>query len=187
MVPVGYLDLPYNGFSPLVNMTRDEILDRLRERIVGFAASRLQRDAAQDIAQEVLIVLHEKYGHLERMEDLVPLAFEILRFKTIALRRKAVRRGEYNQVSVEDIQLPDTGVDPETQAERRELRERLMDAIAQLGERCRRIMALKLEGKNFIEIRKILGAASINTVYTWDSRCRKQLLEVMGGSWDGKR
>ena len=168
-------------------MTRDEILDRLRERIVGYAASRLQRDVAQDIAQEVLIVLHEKYGHLDRMEDLVPVAFEILRFKMIALRRKAVRRGEYNQVSVEEIQLPDAGVDPEEETERRELRERLMDAVAKLGERCRHIMALKLEGRNFIEIQKILGAASINTVYTWDLRCRKQLLEIMGGSWEGKR
>jgi RNA polymerase sigma-70 factor (ECF subfamily) len=168
-------------------MTRDEILERLRERIVGFAASRLQRDAAQDIAQEVLIVLHEKYGRLDRMEDLVPLAFEILRFKMIALRRKSVRRGEYTQVSVEDIQLTDAGVDPETEAERREMRERLIEAIAQLGERCRNIIALKLEGKNFIEIQKVLGAASINTVYTWDLRCRKQLLEIMGGSWDGKR
>jgi len=167
-------------------MTRDEILDRLRERIVGFAASRIQRDAAQDVAQEVLMVLHEKYRHLERMEDLVPLAFEILRFKMVALRRKAVRRGEYNQVSVEDIQLPDSAVDPATDAERRELLQRLMEAIGKLGERCRRIMALKLEGKNFIEIQKILGAASINTVYTWDFRCRKQLLELMGGSWESK-
>jgi RNA polymerase sigma-70 factor (ECF subfamily) len=167
-------------------MTRDEILDRLRERIVGFAASRMQRDAAEDIAQEVLVVLHEKYRHLERMEDLVPVAFEILRFKAIALRRKTVRRGEYNQVSVEDIHLPDPGVDPAMEAERRELRQRLIEAITKLGTRCRRIMALKLEGKNFIEIQKILGAASINTVYTWDLRCRKQLLELMGGSWDAK-
>jgi len=132
------------------------------------------------------MVLHEKYRHLERMEDLVPLAFEILRFKMVALRRKAVRRGEYNQVSVEDIQLPDSAVDPATDAERRELLQRLMEAIGKLGERCRRIMALKLEGKNFIEIQKILGAASINTVYTWDFRCRKQLLELMGGSWESK-
>ena len=143
----------------------------------------MQRDAAQDIAQEVLIVIHEKYGHLETLEDLMPLAFEILRFKMVAARRKAVRRGEYNQVSVEDIQLKDEGGDPETEAERRELRQRLKEAIGQLGERCRRIMALKLEGKNFIEIQKILGAASVNTVYTWDFRCRKQLLEIMGGSW----
>ena len=132
------------------------------------------------------MVLHEKYRHLERMEDLVPVAFEILRFKMIALRRKAVRRGEYNQVSVEDVQLPDSAVDPATDAERRELRQHLMEAVGKLGERCRRIIALKLEGKNFIEIQKILGAASINTVYTWDFRCRKQLLELMGGSWESK-
>lgn len=143
----------------------------------------MQRDAAQDIAQEVLIVIHEKYGHLESVEDLMPLAFEILRFKMAAARRKAVRRGEYNQVSVEDIQLKDEGGDPETEAERRELHQQLTEAIGRLGERCRRIMALKLEGKNFIEIQKILGAASVNTVYTWDFRCRKQLLEIMGGSW----
>src|ERR1700686_4803009 len=116
-------------------MTRDEILERLRERIVHFAASRLQRDAAQDIAQEVLIVLHEKYGHLDRMEDLVPVAFEILRFKMIALRRKAGRRGEYHPVSVEDIQLPVPGVNPAANAERLELRGKLIEAIGQLGER----------------------------------------------------
>ncbi len=168
-------------------MTRDEILERLRERIVAFAASRLQRDVAQDVAQEVLIVLHEKYARLEKIEDLAPVAFEILRFKMMAMRRKSVRRGEYNQVSVEDIQLPDGGVDPAEEAERRELREHLIDAIGKLGERCRRIIALKLEGRNFIEIQKMLGAASVNTVYTWDLRCRKQLLELMGGSWDAKR
>jgi len=63
------------------------------------------------------------------------------------------------------------------------MRERLIAAISQLGERCRKIMALKLEGKNFPEIRAILGVASINTIYTWDFRCRKHLLELMGGSW----
>ncbi len=168
-------------------MTRDEILDRLRERILRYAASRVQRDAAQDIAQEVLIVLHEKYARLERIEELTPLAFEILRFKMMALRRKAVRRGEYDRVSVEDIQLPDARVDIAADLELRERRRMLIEAVERLGERCHRLMALKLEGKTFIEIQKIMGAASINTVYTWDLRCRKQLLEFMGGSWDGRK
>ena len=48
-------------------MERDEILARLRERIVAFAASHLAREAAEDLAQEVLMLLHEKYAHLERM------------------------------------------------------------------------------------------------------------------------
>jgi RNA polymerase sigma-70 factor (ECF subfamily) len=46
------------------------------------------------------------------------------------------------------------------------------------------MFALKLEGKDFGEIKAILGAASINTVYAWDFRCRKQLLELMGGRWE---
>ena len=50
-------------------MNRDEILTQLRERIVAFAASRMQRDAAEDLAQEVLIVLHDKYEHVEAIEQ----------------------------------------------------------------------------------------------------------------------
>ena len=37
---------------------RDEILRKLRERIVGFAASKMGREDAEDIAQETLILLH---------------------------------------------------------------------------------------------------------------------------------
>jgi len=67
---------------------------------------------------------------------------------------------------------------------RKQMLERLAKAMGQLGERCRQMMRLKLEGRNFAEIQKIMGAASINTIYTWDFRCRKNLLELMGGSWE---
>jgi RNA polymerase sigma-70 factor, ECF subfamily len=167
--------------------SRDEILQKLRERIVGFAASRMQRDAAEDLAQEVLILLHEKYGHLDRLEDLLPLSLQIVRFKMMAHRRKAQRRGEYTQVPVEEIQVPDGGADPLALAERREMTERLTAAVSQMGERCRKLLALKLEGKTFAEIQAILGVDSMNTVYTWDFRCRKQLLELMGGGWEKSR
>lgn len=166
---------------------REQVLERLRERIVGFAASRLQGDAAEDVAQEVLLLLHQKYPHLERLEDLLPVAFEILRFKVMATRRKSARRGEYNSVPVEDAQLPDPAIDPETAAERREMRARLTEAIGKLGERCRKILELKLQGKNFVEIQQIMGVPSVNTIYTWDFRCRKQLLELMGGNWEPQR
>jgi len=45
-------------------------------------------------------------------------------------------------------------------------------------------MRLKLQGRTFPEIQKIMGVKSVNTVYTWDSRCRKHLLELMGGDWE---
>src|SRR4029077_13247394 len=88
------------------NVTRNQILEALRERIVRFAASRVGEGAsahAQDIAQEVLLVLHEKYPALERVEDLLPLSLEIARFKILAARRKTLRRGENAQVSVDDL------------------------------------------------------------------------------------
>ena len=165
-------------------MEPDELLIGLRERIVAFAASRIGKDIAEDLAQEVLIVLHEKYSHVTRLEELLPLALQITRFKMMAQRRKSVRRGEYTQVSITDIQLPDLDSDPGDYVERKQMLERLTKAIGQLGDRCRQMFRLKLEGKNFAEIQKIMQAGSINTIYTWDFRCRKHLLELMGGSWE---
>jgi RNA polymerase sigma-70 factor, ECF subfamily len=164
---------------------RDQVLRQLRERIVAYAASHLSRDAAEDLAQEVLMLLHEKYAHLDRPEDLVPLAFQIVRFKIMGERRKSARRGEYSQVSVDDLPLADFAPSPAEQAERRELLDRLARALPQLGERCRELMRLKLLGKTFPEIQQTMGVAALNTVYTWDYRCRKDLLARLGGSWEG--
>jgi RNA polymerase sigma-70 factor, ECF subfamily len=175
-------------------MDRAEILTRLRERIVRYAASQLRGsstgDLAQDLAQEVLIVLHEKYSELDRIEDLLPLSLEIARLKIWAVRRKSHRRGEDRQIPVEDLPLAGGGADPFEQASRRERAARLESALSKLGERCRELFRLKLEGYTFAEmlsrpeIRSRLEAGSLNTLYTWDFRCRKQLLERLGGSWD---
>ncbi len=169
------------------SVERDEILLKLRERIVAFAASHTTGDIAEDLAQEVLILLQEKYAHVGRLEELVPLSLRIARFKIMSLRRKSQRHGEFSQVSITDIQLPDLESDPATLVERKLMLERLTRAVAQLGGRCRELLRLKLQGKSFGEIQKRMGAQSINTVYTWDFRCRKQLLELMGGDWEAGR
>ncbi len=153
-----------------------------------FAASHSSKDVAEDLAQEVLMLLHEKYPHLHRPEDLLPLSLKIVRFKIMSLRRKAVRHGEYTQVSITDIPLPDLDVSPADALERKEMLQRLTHAIAQLGDRCRELMRLKLQGRSFPEIQKIMGVGAINTIYTWDHRCRKNLLDLMGGDWEqGKK
>ena len=130
------------------------------------------------------MLLHEKYAHLDSPEDLLPLALKIVRFKLMSLRRKSVRRGEYRSISITDIPLPDQGPDPAGLLERKEVLERLERAISRLPERCRQLLRLKLEGRTFAEIQRTLGAGAINTVYTWDHRCRRNLLELMGGDWD---
>ncbi|ULA63633.1 MAG: Putative RNA polymerase sigma factor [Nitrospira sp.] len=165
-------------------MDRDRILTSLRERILAFATSRVSREQAEDLTQEVLAVLHEKYPTVTELTELVPLAFQVLRFKMLDAHRKAFRRGEYNQESVEDLPLADPNADPATRLDQQQRVDRLLAAIMQLGERCRELFKWKLEGKSFPEIQKIMGQSSINTIYTWDLRCRKQLLASMGGSWD---
>jgi RNA polymerase sigma-70 factor (ECF subfamily) len=167
-------------------MGRDEILTRLRERIVAFAASRISRDVAEDLAQEVLIVLHDKYPEVTRIEELLPLSLQIMRFKMAGLRRKVQRRGEAGNVSVDEIQLPDFGSSPEMYAQREEMARKLTAAIEKLPPRCKELFRLKLLGKTFAEIQEELDAASINTVYTWDLRCRKNLLDLMGGRWEAE-
>ena len=56
--------------------------------------------------------------------------------------------------------------------------------LGELGERCRELFRLKLEGYTFAEIQARLKVTTLNTLYTWDFRCRKQLLERLGGTWD---
>lgn len=165
-------------------MDRNQILASLRERILAFATSRVSRDHAEDLTQETLVVLHEKYPAVTDLTELVPLAFQVLRFKMLDAQRKAFRRGEYNQESVEELPLADPSDDPATQLDQQQRVDRLLAAVMQLGERCRELFKWKLEGKTFPEIQKIMGQPSINTIYTWDLRCRKQLLAAMDGSWE---
>ncbi len=170
----------------MAEMTREDILQRLRERILAFATSRGMREGAEDLTQDVMMVLHEKYSQVIELTELVPLSFKILRYKMLDCHRKNLRRGEYNQESVDDHPLVDPGDDPSFQAEQKERVAQLIAALQQLGERCQTIFRLKLEGHTFPEIMQILGERSINTIYTWDSRCRKQLLNLMGGQWDNR-
>ena len=164
---------------------RDSVLAALRERIVAYAASRLSRDAAEDLAQDVLLVIHEKYRQVREAEELFPLSMQILRYKMMAHYRKSERHGD--EVPVDGYPLADNGDSPEDYARKKEISLRLAAAVKKLGVECRKLMRWKLEGRTFPEIQALLGARSINTVYTWDFRCRKHLLELMGGSWEARK
>ncbi len=167
--------------------TRDRILAAIRERIVAYATSRIGRDSAEDLAQEALLVLEQKYGHLDSMEDLLPVCFQVLHFKMRDFRRKTARRGEYDSVPVDGLPLVDGRRNPAEEAEREEMLEKLRHALSRLGGRCRELMRMKLQGRSFPEIQKVLKVDKINTVYTWDFRCRQELLERLGGSWEVRR
>ncbi|MBA5870185.1 MAG: sigma-70 family RNA polymerase sigma factor, partial [Nitrospira sp. CR2.1] len=76
------------------------------------------------------------------------------------------------------------GEDPAAQLDQKQRVDRLLAAVGRLETRCRDLFRWKLEGHTFPEIQRLMGQTSINTIYTWDSRCRKQLLSLMGGTWE---
>jgi len=158
---------------------REQLLATLRARIVGYAAYRLGRDHAEDLAQEVLLLLETKYPQVVSLEEMLPLAFQIIRFKIGDFRRKAARRREFGAVPVDGLPLAGPG-NVLADLEQRELRQRLLEAVRQLDGRCREILRMKLQGRSYAEIQSKLGASNLNTVYTWDHRCRQQLMVKMG-------
>lgn len=159
-------------------------LSRLRSRLVGFAIRRVGPQQAEDLAQEVLCLLTEKYPTVREIEDLLPLSFRILRLKMLAWRRKASRRGEDRSVPVDGLPLQSSTPDPHRAAERRDLLLRIERALRGMGERCRELLRHKLLGRSFGQIQELMGARTMATVYTWDHRCRKQLLQALGGHWE---
>lgn len=129
------------------------------------------------------MLLHEKYHDIEAVEELVPLSFRIVRFKMAAGFRKSARHGEGSAVQADDAGLC-SGDDPEHELIEQEQRRLMLDALDELGERCREILKMKISGFGFEQIRLRLGAASLNTVYVWDLRCRRQLIERLKTVWE---
>ena len=176
---------PVAGESPA--LARQAVLAALRERVLAFAASRMGRDVAEDLTQDVLVLLVQKYPAVEHAEDLVPLSLRIMRFKMAGYRRRVRRRGEDTAKPADELDLPDRGPSPAEAAERSRLAERIESAAAHLEPRCQTILRMRLEGYSFPEIRTHLRAAAIGTVHTWDFRCRQKLLALVHLESRGER
>src|ERR1039458_9396581 len=116
----------YNALQmPASQPEREAVLALVRERIVSYAASRIGRDAAEDLAQEALMLLDGKYGHLESPDDLVPLGVTIMKFKMREFRRTA---GAAHAAATPPriLDIPDDGPGPEEDAHYQELREGIL-------------------------------------------------------------
>ena len=158
-----------------------EVLAQLRRRLVSFARSRSSGDVAEDLTQETLLLLTSKYHHVRELHDLLPLSITILRYKILSHRRTSRRRGDSTAVPVEDLELRDPIADPLDAAMRRQAIDRLKEALPRLGARCREVFRLRLEGKSFAAIQSAMSAGSINTVYSWEFRCRRELRRILRG------
>ena len=183
------------GYSPTAmadeaTLSRDEVLGRVRVRVLAAARARLSPADAEDLTQEALMLLTTKYAHVAASEELVALAVRIVALKRTALCRKAARRQAAGDTPVaadpsggDPLERTPAGEpDPEAVARARQRLSMFVEAAARLDGRCREILRRKLQGASFVEIAFELGR-SVNTVYSWDWRCHKHLKALLGDRW----
>jgi RNA polymerase sigma factor (sigma-70 family) len=182
------------GYSPAMvddaALERDEVLTRVRARVLAFARARRFPDP-EDVAQEALLLLSTKYAHVAAAEELVAIGARIVHLKRSAHWTKAARRralGEAEAPSTDDgaanpFELaPSDAPDPEAIAHARQRLSMLVEAAAKLNGKCREILRRKVQGASLVEIASELGRP-VGTVYSWDHRCHKRLKGLLGDHW----
>lgn len=121
-----------------------------------------------------MLELTRKYSHLDDLDDLVPVAVQILKFKSWGDIRRRYRRKEDQNLQVEDVLLEYQGPSPEQWLLKRELRGLLPRAVRQLSQACQELIGLQLEDKSLKEIIDHFQVPS-GTIYARSSRCRDAL------------
>jgi RNA polymerase sigma factor (sigma-70 family) len=168
-------------------MSRDEKIKLIRERIVAFLQSLgASRQDAEDIAQTVLMLLEDKYKDIEDLEILVAVAIQTARFKLWDLRRKAETKAAQYGVSPDAVQLRANTLTPEDELLAKERTARLVEAIGRLDGGCRRLVELQRDNRIDTEIQEALGC-SAPQLYLRRHRCFATLRKLLGEAGGKKK
>jgi RNA polymerase sigma factor (sigma-70 family) len=184
------------GYSPAAmadegRLSRDEVLTRVRARVLGAARARLSPADAEDLTQEALVLLTTKYAHVTAAEELVALGVRIVALKRAAFWRKGTRRQKLNGTPPRPVEpggedpldgVPGVSPDPEAIAIAKQRLALFVEAAARLDGRCREILRRKLQGASFVEIAGELERP-VGTVYSWDHRCHQRLKALLADRW----
>jgi RNA polymerase sigma-70 factor (ECF subfamily) len=146
------------------------------DQVYRFARSMLKDEAtAQDVTQEVLITLWEHQEELDE-DGLVAWLMRVTRNACIDRLRARQRRRK-------TVRTDSDGVDraasptptPDRHAEAEDLRDHVLDALDQVDDPYRRVVALReLQGLKYKEIAEALDMP-LNTVKVYLHRGRKKL------------
>jgi len=170
---------------------RDEVLQRVRARVLATARRSVSPADAEDLAQETLLLLSTKYAHVEAADELVRIAVAIVSRKLQGLWRKRARRARLGEASlptggdgaVDPIdRAASAAPDPERIATDRQRVAFLVEVAERLGSNCRELLRRKLKGASLKEIAAEMRRP-VNTIYSWDHRCHKRLRGLLGERW----
>jgi RNA polymerase sigma factor (sigma-70 family) len=156
----------------------EALLARVRVRIVGFATYLGCGNDAEDLAQETMVVLFNKYAEVADAEEMSKLAPKICANLALNWRRNKSNPAKAVELPVG---LADaSGQDPESAATEKELKGLLLKAIQGSDARCKELLRLRLAGANTKEIAADMGmtAGAVDTAYF---RCLQRLRGALGG------
>lgn len=159
-----------------------ENLRLIRERVLGFLiARRHDRAEAEDVTQDCIVTLLDHYPQVRDRIEMLKLATRIAGNKICQVYRGRKRL----------VPLPDAAASEQSgeklieTVERREMVDRVLLAMLELGARCRDLLRMLLiEQKDYAEIRAIMGIES-DYIYVLRERCFRALKRNAGGSFYG--
>ncbi len=158
---------------------KQKYLEKLRVRLVRSATYRhgLGRDAGDEVAQRVLLVVAKKRLYQEHPMELIKVAYGILRKKILEYRREESKQ-RTREVAIED-RLPGLW-DPALEEHRDEQLLQLLEAaMPQLDERCRRLLRYDLQELPAEELMRRLDIKTKNNLWVSRHRCHQRLKRII--------
>jgi len=178
------------------------LFEALRVRFLTIAKQRVQQDHAEDLVQDTLGIVFDRYGERKQGQGILVWGLTVLR--NVIGNYYQARDRERDRLSFVD-ELPATAVqtgDALSDTVACETRDRLLDAIAALGKRfprCGRIFGSLLTSlarggspnevstRALVEIQRTQPELSRGGFYTALHRCRAHLRGILGDLEDDTR
>lgn len=162
-----------------------ESLVRRHLRVAYGAALAVTGDPtdAEDVCQDAFFQASRKLDDLDPPGKFLPWLLTIVRNRAHDIRRR--RRVRMAESLDEGLQADGHAVDPGRSAERAELRERLVSAMANLSDVQREVLLLHdVEGWKHREIAELIGVAE-GTVRAHLFHARRAMREMLGAEFSG--
>jgi len=160
-------------------------LELVRERLRGFLLARKHAASdAEDVAQDCILILLDRYPQVRDPIELLKLATRIAGNRICQVYRARARVASLTPGHPADRSPAD---DPEEAAGRRELVDRILLGMMELQARCRALLRMLLvEQMEYAEVRAILGLDA-DYIYVMRQRCLQSLRRNVGGTFYGVR
>ena len=155
------------------------VYDRYGDRLFDFAHSMLrQREDAEDAVADSFVLVAERLGQLREPDRLRPWLYAIVRSECLR-RLKARKRVAYGGEE-QLVDMADTSMTPDAEAEQAMLRDLVWDASAGLADRDRAMLDLHLrQGLEGAELGEAMGVTASNA-YVMLNRLKGQVERSLG-------